>query len=691
MKFSYFIILIIEEIILIIEKLCQCLNEYNELSEEMKKTAKELTLGDIVKLKSTLLDLEKALDEAPFCLDIPSSGKTVSGAEVLRCFFSSGFTIDQFGRFVRILDGVSSFLASNYTEATGCDKFSGVLRVLSTRLLSGHPDLFLSSYAVRVEMETPKGSTGPQQDLTSWKKPKGKIFNFWCLNPAVGLDLLLQHNPRCIMLASGTLSPVDFLENELQLHFPIKIQNPHIITDKQLYAGILKVGPGDVKLSSSFNNRGKSEYIVSLGTVVREACEVVPQGVLVFFPSYSAMDQAVDFWKENGHWQAIGGEKSVYVEPRGKRALDDLIQNYYTDCQRAGGSCLMAVCRGKVSEGLDFTDGKCRAVIITGLPYAPFKNEQVTGKIKYLDGKANGTQGIKGMAWYSIDAVRALNQAVGRIIRHKEDYGAILLLDERCDYKDVRDNLSGWVSGRLVRPPWQEMLTGLKGFFRGYGVQSFGGGSRSYTGPSGYSPGNRAASQAGSSFEFNSQTRSYRVKLREEAAAIEETPEVKFAELYDGGDFAEEIKVTTKKKGSALDRLKEMGTVSPRNSFTTTCSGNSSSSGAIRGDDKTEKSEKDGGFKGNGNPKKKIKLVGENKEPTRYSRLIPQERANPRLAGLTRCGETVNHLLTNAQRREMEEKKKIFAPIFTSTQSPVKKQEAGKLFDNVKEYGEWVG
>ena len=36
----------------------------------------------------------------------------------------------------------------------------------------------------------------------------------------------------------------------------------------------------------------------------------------------------------------------------------------------ARGAVFLAVCRGKVSEGLDFSDAAGRAVVITGLPYA---------------------------------------------------------------------------------------------------------------------------------------------------------------------------------------------------------------------------------------------------------------------------------------------------------------------------------
>ena len=36
----------------------------------------------------------------------------------------------------------------------------------------------------------------------------------------------------------------------------------------------------------------------------------------------------------------------------------------------ARGAVFLAVCRGKVSEGLDFSDAAGRAVVITGLPFA---------------------------------------------------------------------------------------------------------------------------------------------------------------------------------------------------------------------------------------------------------------------------------------------------------------------------------
>jgi len=40
-------------------------------------------------------------------------------------------------------------------------------------------------------------------------------------------------------------------------------------------------------------------------------------------------------------------------------------------------------------------------------------------------------QVLTGEDWYTQQATRAVNQAVGRVIRHKHDFGAIIFCDER--------------------------------------------------------------------------------------------------------------------------------------------------------------------------------------------------------------------------------------------------------------------
>jgi chromosome transmission fidelity protein 1 len=67
--------------------------------------------------------------------------------------------------------------------------------------------------------------------------------------------------------------------------------------------------------------------------------------------------------------------------------------------------------------------------------------------------------------------MRAVNQSIGRAIRHKDDYAAIILVDQRYGTTRTRAKLSGWVRESVI-PGCEskgtgEMMSGLSLFFRG--------------------------------------------------------------------------------------------------------------------------------------------------------------------------------------------------------------------------------
>lgn len=58
-------------------------------------------------------------------------------------------------------------------------------------------------------------------------------------------------------------------------------------------------------------------------------------------------------------------------------------------------------------------------------------------KKQYLDdnrrpASAGVPKRLSGQSWYVQSASRSVNQAVGRVIRHQKDWGAVFLLDNRC-------------------------------------------------------------------------------------------------------------------------------------------------------------------------------------------------------------------------------------------------------------------
>lgn len=46
---------------------------------------------------------------------------------------------------------------------------------------------------------------------------------------------------------------------------------------------------------------------------------------------------------------------------------------------------MAGVCRGKLSEGIDFSDDAARCVIVIGIPYPPLSDPRIIMKKHYLD------------------------------------------------------------------------------------------------------------------------------------------------------------------------------------------------------------------------------------------------------------------------------------------------------------------
>lgn len=50
-----------------------------------------------------------------------------------------------------------------------------------------------------------------------------------------------------------------------------------------------------------------------------------------------------------------------------------------------------------------------------------------------------------GWEWYAAAAMRSINQAIGRVIRHKYDFGGVVLLDSRYTWSKQKNGISSWM------------------------------------------------------------------------------------------------------------------------------------------------------------------------------------------------------------------------------------------------------
>lgn len=266
---------------------------------------------------------------------------------------------------------------------------------------------------------------------------------------------------HAILLTSGTLSPLDQFAAELGMDFAVQLSGSHVIQPEQVLGGVVCRGPSGEKLNGGFAFRSSVDYRVGLGMSLVNITRNTPGGTLVFFPSYAAMNSAVDLWRAGSGragdtktvWGLLSELKPVFVEPSSSSDLPTIVQGFQkeVDGNPLRGAILLAVCRGKISEGIDFADQHGRCVMVTGIPYANHTDLFVRLKRDYITAAAPHRPLVHGRPftgddWYRNEAMRAVNQCVGRVIRHKDDYGAVLLCDER--FEGLLGGVSEWVRHR---------------------------------------------------------------------------------------------------------------------------------------------------------------------------------------------------------------------------------------------------
>jgi regulator of telomere elongation helicase 1 len=234
--------------------------------------------------------------------------------------------------------------------------------------------------------------------------------------------------------------------------FPNRIENTHVIDESQIFVAAVCRGPASHELKSTYEKRDDAGYISDLGNSIVNIAKTVPGGILVFFTSYAVLQQTVDKWKKSARgtvsiWTRIEKSKRAFLETKSKTDFATLIHAYENSITADTGAIFFAVCKGKASEGIDFSDSKARAVVMCGIPFPNTRDSRVSIKKEMLNNYRELAR--LGDVWYQQQAHRAVNQAIGRAIRHRNDFGAIILLDIRFTESSMQKNLPIWVKNEV--------------------------------------------------------------------------------------------------------------------------------------------------------------------------------------------------------------------------------------------------
>ena len=326
-------------------------------------------------------------------------------------------------------------------------------------------NIFLNSFRfyIEEERENNKDTNNKNKKKVSFSntKIKKRILHIYCLNPSVGFEKVLNQQLHSIIITSGTLAPIDSMESELMHNFDYKLENTHVIDDSQFRFCVLTSSPfNDIEFNFNIDKRFNIEMIYQLGLTILEFCKITPGGILIFFSSYSIMDKYVSEWTEKNIISEISKYKEFYQDRRDSKQNKIILEKYQianSDRKRYKGGLLLSVCRGSCSEGMNFKDDMARLVIVIGIPYAMLYDPKVLlkkefqdefNKLLYKDEKSRRLKKISGSEWYSQNAIKCVNQSLGRVIRHSNDYGAMILIDTRYQYIVRKNYISLWMRNK---------------------------------------------------------------------------------------------------------------------------------------------------------------------------------------------------------------------------------------------------
>ncbi|XP_033762374.1 ATP-dependent DNA helicase DDX11-like [Pecten maximus] len=292
-------------------------------------------------------------------------------------------------------------------------------------------------------------------------------MKYLLLNPAVHFSDVLSA-ARSVIVAGGTMQPISEFKDQLfhsaGVH-PTRLLEyscGHVIPEDNLLALSLGSGPSGYHLDFTYQSRESRKLLDELGMLIQNVCQVVPGGVICFFPSYDYLKLVYSQWDETGFTQRIARKKRVFQEPRKSGQVDQVLAEFSTCIKNSSvaatgatnsltGALLFCVVGGKMSEGINFSDELGRCVIMVGLPYPNINSPELKEKMNYLNAnfKAGEDGRQPGQVHYENLCMKAVNQSIGRAIRHKGDYSSILLLDKRYSRKNVTGKLPTWIGKSL--------------------------------------------------------------------------------------------------------------------------------------------------------------------------------------------------------------------------------------------------
>ncbi len=236
-----------------------------------------------------------------------------------------------------------------------------------------------------------------------------------CMDPSRNLIACMDRG-RSAVLFSATLLPISYYMEQLggnKEDYAVYAPSSFLPENRLIMIG--------TDVSTKYTRRNEREYRRILD-YIKDFTGVRTGNYMVFFPSYQLLQTVAEL--AGDELEGLVVQSASMTEAEKEMFLEEFVEN---PLNSRIGFCVMG---GIFSEGIDLKNNRLIGAIIvgTGLPMVCNERELFRG---YFDEK-NGN-GFDYAYLYS--GMNKVLQSAGRVIRTKEDRGAILLLDERFTQK----------------------------------------------------------------------------------------------------------------------------------------------------------------------------------------------------------------------------------------------------------------
>ncbi|XP_065685204.1 ATP-dependent DNA helicase DDX11 isoform X1 [Hydra vulgaris] len=378
------------------------------------------------------------------------------------------------------IDNVNLFKIHKYCEQSSiAKKLNGFIEKYQTEYVTTHSEENVEVLQTSQFMYAESflyALTNSDKDgrilVTKSKVPNKSSIKFLMLNPAVHFIDIIK-DCKSLILAGGTMAPVGEIKDLLFYTSGIpssritEFSCGHVIPSSNLLVLALQKGPSSMDMSFTYQSRNNFDLVDELGRLLVNICSVVPGGIVCFFPSYDYEEFVYKRWINTSLFNKIDSKKKVFREPKSAMLCDQVLSEYTNMIKKSqsSGAVLLSVVGGKMSEGINFSDDLGRCIVMIGLPYPNVNSPELKEKMQFLNRTINPTAGKEHLENI---CMKAVNQSIGRSIRHKNDYASIILIDQRYSRSSVINKLPSWINSQLqTHQRFGPALASISKFFAG--------------------------------------------------------------------------------------------------------------------------------------------------------------------------------------------------------------------------------